>query len=184
VIGVIDYGVGNVQAFLTLYYRLGIQACRVQSPLDLDAVSRVVLPGVGHFDRAMHKLNSSGLRERLTERVLKEGVPLLGVCVGMQMLAASSTEGTPHMGWNDVEFVYGSDLWNRIEGSPPRFYFLHSYCFEATESAVVAARSDYGESIAAAVSSGNIHGVQFHPEKSHRWGERLLARFAGVDLDA
>jgi len=201
-IRVVDYGVGNIQAFLTTFKRLGLQAARARSPAELDDASRLILPGVGAFDHAMLLLNRSGLRDALEQRVLGERVPILGVCVGMQMLAASSEEGQlsglnwvqgrvrafatlpqvqglplPHMGWNDVRTGLSCKMFAGFEGVP-RFYFLHSYFFECEDRADVAGTAFYGMEIDVAVAKGNICGVQFHPEKSHHYGARMLKNFA------
>lgn len=202
-IGVIDYGVGNIRAFLTLFARLGVPACRADNLHKLDDATRLILPGVGHFDHAMQRLNDSGLRDHLDELVLGMKVPILGVCVGMQMLASSSEEGVakgldwipgkvkafsnhnsasslplPHMGWNTLQPKPNSSLFqDGFEGSP-HFYFLHSYYFDAADKGDVAALASYGTDFEAVVSRGHVHGVQCHPEKSHHWGAQLLKNFA------
>ena len=201
-IGVIDYGVGNVRAFLTLFARLGVPAHRADSVCRLDAASRLILPGVGHFDHAMQRLNDSGLRPHLDDLVLRKGVPVLGVCVGMQMLATSSEEGVeegldwvpgrvkafsnhaslsslplPHMGWNTLKPKLNSSLFRGGFEVGPQFYYLHSYYFDAADKIDVAAIANYGTDFEAVVSRGHIHGVQFHPEKSHHWGAQLLKNF-------
>lgn len=202
-IAVVDYGIGNIHAFLNVYRRLNIPACAARNAQELRGASRVILPGVGDFDHAMKRLDSSGIRDALCALVLQGGVPLLGVCVGMQMLARSSDEGTrpglgwldgevkcfktlppaaslprPHMGWNDVQAVEGSPLFNQLH-SDARFYFLHSYYFQCDRSEDIAATAVYGAEFTCAVKWRNIFGVQFHPEKSHHWGTRLLQNFAG-----
>lgn len=198
----VDYGVGNTQAFLTLFKRLGLLATRAANPEDLDGATRLILPGVGHFDHAMQSLNDSGMRPMLDELVLVDKVPVLGVCVGMQMLATGSDEGhlpglnwvpghvrafsvrpesvdlpMPHMGWNTVQPCDGAVLFPQIEKVLPQFYFLHSYYFEAQDRSDVAASAHYGFDFDAIVSKGHIHGVQCHPEKSHHWGMQLLKNF-------
>lgn len=201
-IRVVDYGIGNIQAFLNLFKRIGVEAARADtSDLLLDA-SHLVLPGVGHFDHAMQKLNDSGLRSRLEQLVLEECIPILGICVGMQMLATSSDEGSlpglnwipghvrsfeenkkcsglpmPHMGWNVLMPSPCSKLFSKGFNQSPEFYFLHSYFFDALDSEYVSATASYGFEFDAAISRGHIHGVQFHPEKSHHWGEQLIKNF-------
>jgi glutamine amidotransferase len=202
VICVIDYGVGNIQAFLNLFKRLGIDAQRASTIDELVGATRLVLPGVGHFDHAMQRLNDSGMRPRLEELVLGAFVPVVGVCVGMQMLAQGSDEGVlpglnwirgrvrsftsnpksadipmPHMGWNELQPSAGAKLFARGFDSVPQFYFLHSYFFDAQDKKDVAATAHYGVDFDAAVTRGNIHGIQCHPEKSHHWGEQLLKNF-------
>lgn len=201
-ISIVDYGLGNVRAFLNVYHRLNVPARAVSSAADLSAATKVILPGVGHFDHAMERLNASGMREALEERVLGARVPVLGICVGMQMLARSSDEGQlpglgwvagtvrrfgtrdefaglplPHMGWNDVRPAAANPLFAHLE-SNARFYFLHSYYMACEAGKDVAAAASYGIDFCCAVNSGNIYGVQFHPEKSHHDGTRLLRNFA------
>lgn len=202
-IRIVDYGVGNIQAFMTVFKRLGIDAQRATAPADLAGATRLILPGVGHFDHAMQRLNDSGLRPALETMVLGERVPVMGVCVGMQMLASGSDEGSlpglswvpgrvrafatnpqsanlpmPHMGWNDVRPAAGSTLFAVGFDDAPQFYFLHSFYFDAQDKADVAATAHYGMDFDAVVSRGHIHGVQCHPEKSHHWGAQLLQNFA------
>ena len=199
---IVDYGVGNVQAFLNLFKRVGVQACRADTPDALSGATRLVLPGVGHFDHAMQRLNDSGMRPKLEELVLGDQVPVLGICVGMQILAQGSDEGTlrglnwvpgrvrafasqpqssilpmPHMGWNELQPRAHSKLFSKGFEFGAQFYFLHSYFFDAEDKQDVAATASYGRDFDAVVSRGHIHGVQCHPEKSHHWGEQLLKNF-------
>jgi imidazole glycerol-phosphate synthase subunit HisH len=201
-IRIVDYGVGNIQAFATMFKRLGVPAERAHTTADLADATRLILPGVGAFDHAMQKLNQSGMREPLEAMVLGQQVPVLGVCVGMQMLASGSDEGVlpglnwitgrvrafantpeaaqlhmPHMGWNDVRAKPGAKLFTGFEPQP-RFYFLHSYYFDCFDKTEVAATATYGLEFACVVSKGHILGVQCHPEKSHRFGTQLLKNFA------
>ena len=204
-IRVVDYGVGNIQAFLNLFKRLGFDAQRAATPEGLLEATRLILPGVGHFDHAMQRLNDSGMRPLLDKLVLEEKVPVVGVCVGMQMLAQGSEEGSlpglnwlpgqvrafanhprsadlpmPHMGWNNLEICESAPLFDEGFDGAPQFYFLHSYYFEAEDRSDVAATAHYGFDFDAVVSRGHIHGVQCHPEKSHHWGEQLLKNFVEV----
>ncbi len=201
-ITIIDYGIGNLQAFLNVYKRLNIDATVAKESADLRGATKVILPGVGHFDHAMQQLNETGMREQLDDLVLEQKVPVLGVCVGMQMLAKASDEGAspglgwidgrvrgfsswepagelplPHMGWNDVRPVADSPLFDQLEDDA-RFYFLHSFFFECGSDANVLAVAQYGADFSCAVHADNIYGVQFHPEKSHHFGTRLLQNFA------
>lgn len=201
-IHIVDYGLGNIRAFLNVYRRLNIEARTAETSAELRGATHVILPGVGHFDHAMERLDASGMRAPLEELARDRRVPILGVCVGMQMLARSSDEGArpglgwinarvraftawepatalpmPHMGWNDVLPRSKHPLFGQMQGDC-RFYFLHSYFFECLTPSDVLAESDYGAPFACAVRSGNILGVQFHPEKSHHFGTTLLKNFA------
>ena len=201
-IRVVDYGVGNIQAFVTMFKRLGLPAERAHTAADLADATRLILPGVGAFDHAMERLNESGLRDALDTMVLAQQVPVLGICVGMQMLASGSDEGRltglnwvpgrvrafantpeaaelpmPHMGRNDLQLKPGTQLITGFEPQP-RFYFLHSYYFVADDKADVVATASYGLEFDCVVSRGYIHGVQCHPEKSHHFGAQLLKNFA------
>ena len=203
-ISIVDYGVGNIQAIANIYTRLNISAQIARTTEELARAERVILPGVGSFDWAMARLNNSGMRDVLDDLVLSKGKPVLGICVGMQMLAKRSEEGSleglgwmdaevkklnganrvtahraylPHMGWNDVEPCDDEGLFGEI-GATGRFYFLHSYYFAPKDQKAVLAVTDYGGAFASSVRAGNIYGVQFHPEKSHQWGIQLLKNFA------
>jgi len=169
-------------------------------PRDVFRASKLILPGVGHFDKGMRNLSSLGMIEPLRERVVRDRIPILGICLGMQMLARRSEEGReeglglirgdvvrfrfqdssilkiPHMGWNHVQFVGKSDLATGLEHEA-RFYFVHSYHMTCDNPADVLATTEYGYTFVSAVSCGHIFGVQFHPEKSHRFGMMLLKNF-------
>lgn len=196
---VIDYGVGNVASIRKMLLKAGIEEVLVSGrPEDLERAEKLILPGVGSFDDAMTRLRESGLAPLLERRALEEGVPLLGICLGMQMLGRGSEEGelpglgwidaesvrldpgglnVPHIGWNAIAPENGSRLFAGIEPED-RFYFLHSFEIRCRDAEDVAARSEYGSEFTCAVRRGNLHGVQFHPEKSHGAGARLLANFA------
>ena len=200
-IKIVDYGLGNILAFQNMCKRLNIATSVAKNADDFHGATKIILPGVGAFDHAMQLLDASGMRGPLDELVLDREVPVLGVCVGMQILAKSSDEGRscglgwidgtvkgfkslnqpdllrPHMGWNDVQPTAGSRLFAQLE-TDARFYFLHSFYFECARREDVAAVSNYGIDFSSAVSARNIHGVQFHPEKSHQFGAQLLKNFA------
>jgi len=203
-IAIIDYGLGNVKAFINVYKKLNIPLLIAKQAEDLGKATKVILPGVGAFDYAMQQLEKSGMRAALDEMVLDRHIPVIGVCVGMQMLAGSSEEGklpglgwitgevkrfnfthlknpisVPHMGWNTVKTVKNNGLLQGLE-SDARFYFLHSYYFHTAKTDDIIAVTDYGGEFVCAVNSGNVSGVQFHPEKSHQWGIRLLENFAKI----
>jgi glutamine amidotransferase len=201
-ITIIDYGVGNIFAFQNVFKRLGIPTKIAKTCQDLVDSEKLILPGVGSFDYAMNQLNTSGMREKLDELVIKKKVPVIGICVGMQMMGNRSDEGKleglkwidseilkfdvrlieqrtklPHMGWNDVTPIKGNPLFSGLEKNAI-FYFLHSYYFKCNNPFDSIAISDYGISFSSAVNHDNIFGIQFHPEKSHQYGEKLLHNFA------
>lgn len=197
-----NYGLGNVLAFAHIYERLNLSFEIATEPQELKKARRIVLPGVGAFDWAMTRLNESGLRDTLDDLVQRRQVPVLGVCVGMQMMAIGSEEGElpglgwldarvvrfstedagdvplPHMGWNDVRPVSNDGVFADIDA--PRFYFLHSYYIRPSKEQDILATARYGKVFAAAVRDGHIVGTQFHPEKSHQWGIDLLRNFAAL----
>ena len=201
-IGIIDYGLGNVAAFLTVYGKLNIPAMAVSSDYQFKEVNKLILPGIGAFDEAMNRLKQSSLIPPLHNFACEQRLPVLGVCVGMQLMAGSSEEGIipglgwlnasvrklpstaairlrlPHMGWNDVKPLSSNGLFKGLD--QPQFYFLHSYYFDTDQVNMVAAHSYYGEKFVCAVQQDNICGTQFHPEKSHEWGTMLLKNFADL----
>lgn len=199
-LAVVDYGQGNVGSVVNLFRRAGGRAELSGDPDELRAAQALVLPGVGAFDTCMRALRASGLVSLLEERVLGARVPLLGICVGMQMLTEGSDEGElpglgwvaghtrrlgvsgspelrlPHMGWNRVVPRRPGGLFAGMEDLA-RFYFVHSYRVECKDPADISGEADYGGRFVAAIEHGNICAVQFHPEKSHRFGQRLAANF-------
>ena len=201
-ITIIDYGLGNILAFINVYKRLNVPVNVAKNAVELAGSTKLILPGVGAFDHAMQLLKQSGMRETLDNLVLQQGVPVLGICVGMQILALSSDEGKlsglgwidgqvkkfdvsslphsthlPHMGWNDIKPVTAHPLFVGLE-KDARFYFLHSYYFKCNNAEDVLAESEYGATFSCTVRHKNIYGVQFHPEKSHHYGVQLLKNFA------
>lgn len=203
-ITIIDYGVGNIKAFVNIYKKLSIAIKVAQKPEDLVGATKLILPGVGHFDYAMKNFSDSGMMEITNQLVLESKIPILGICVGMQILGKSSEEGVlpglgwidakirkidstllkqstrlPHMGWNDVVVSNKNRLFTNLEESA-RFYFLHSYYFDPANKEDTIALSEYGKEFACAVNHENIYGVQFHPEKSHHYGISLLNNFANI----
>lgn len=203
-IGIIDYGLGNIKAFSNVYNRLNIPHFYISSREDLLKATKIILPGVGAFDHAMGMLNKSGLREDLDKAVLERKVPVLGICVGMQMMANSSEEGTmtglnwiegtvrkfsfsdpaiktrnplPHMGWNQIIVQKNSFLFDDLD-EEKRFYFLHSYYFDCVNKEHSAASAKYGFEYSCVVNKENVYGIQCHPEKSHHNGVTFLKNFA------
>ena len=201
-IAIINYGSGNVGAIANIYKQLKIEHFIATTPESLHSATKYILPGVGHFDKTMEYLERSCLRSALKENVEKKGKPLLGICVGMQILADSSEEGArsglgwipgrvlriktksdnirlPHMGWNSVDVRRDPlGMFDGVDGKTG-FYFLHSYYFHTDSDDTIEAEVNYGERFTCAVSNGrNIVGVQFHPEKSHTNGMKIFQNFA------
>lgn len=202
-IGIIDYGVGNLNAFQNIYKKSNIKSKIVSCKNDIYKCNKLILPGVGHFNHAINQLNNSGFKKTLDEMVLKNKIPVLGICVGMQMMARFSEEGNvnglgwlsadvkkinikklthkpllPHMGWNDLNVVGNSKI---ISSKKKQlFYFLHSYYVDCDNENEIIATSNYGEEFAAIVNKDNIFGIQCHPEKSHEDGVAFLQNFSKV----
>lgn len=205
-IAVVQYGLGNVAAFLHIFRQLGVPAISASAPEEVLAADKLVLPGVGAFDWAMSCLERSGLRGALDRAVHCEKKDVLGVCVGAQMMLERSEEGdmdglgwirgevralsrekksllVPHMGWNEAfPRSQGAKLFGENSGDAdgvPRFYFLHSFVMMPAEEESVFATTEYGGvNFACAIGHNNVLGTQFHPEKSHHWGVSLLSNFA------
>mgnify|MGYP002654773981 CR=1 FL=1 len=199
-IAVIDYDVGNITAVANMLQRLGIKCIITHKSEDVMEADRIILPGNGAFDQCIRNLRLSGLIPIIENRVLVGKIPLLGICVGAQMLGHSSEEGIepglgwidmtvnrfsdlgalplPHMGWQEVAYSDSlSPLLSMLEPAA-RFYFVHSYYMKPKNQEDILLTASYGHKFAAAVANGNIYGVQFHPEKSHRFGRQLLEGFA------
>lgn len=203
-IGIINYGVGNISAFKNIYKQLNIPIKIVSSENELDDVSKIILPGVGHFDYAMTRFQDSGMVNRVNQMVMQDKTPVVGICVGMQMMAKRSDEGElaglgwidaevkkfdpdltmgkmqlplPHMGWNDIEKSGNSPILEGLDHSS-RFYFLHSYYFVCNNPNDIIAQTNYGGIYTSAANHENVYGIQFHPEKSHKYGIQLLKNFA------
>ena len=195
---IVDYGMGNIGSLKNILKKIGHQAIISNDLNEIRNASKLILPGVGAFDWAISKLNDSGLREILDTLVLEKRIPILGVCVGMQIMASQSEEGVmpglnwikgkvlkldkniilPHMGWNRAKPLLRSDLFKNIED--PEFYFLHSYYYETEDEKHVLAVSEYGKFFTSAICNKNIFGTQFHPEKSHKNGIKILENFLKI----
>lgn len=203
-IGIIDYGSGNISAIAHIYKRQNIPFYVVSKPDELVNADRLILPGVGAFDETITLLESSGFRSVLDHAVLVEKKPILGVCVGMQVMGTSSEEGElkglnwipghvkkfhkehinfdaklPHMGWNSVSFEQNDLIFKNVDRKLG-FYFLHSYHFVCDKEAHVIASAEYGKHFTCAIQSQNVYGFQFHPEKSHENGIHLFTNFANL----
>lgn len=199
---IVDYGVGNLSSIQNMFKKIGIEVAITSNSHLIEKAEKIILPGVGAFDTCMTKLNESGLQPVLSKMVLQKKTPILGVCVGLQMLFEKSEEGLlpglgwikgtvvrfqrermdkdlkiPHMGWTEVAKAKPSRL---LEGADEeqRFYFVHSFHAHPKNTADILLVANYGYQFTAAVERENIIGVQFHPEKSHRFGMKLLENFA------
>ena len=200
-ITIVDYGMGNVGSICNMFKRIGT-AVEVTCDVDRIAAARkLLLPGVGAFDAAMSRIHECGLRDVLERKALQERIPVLGICLGMQLLTRSSEEGrlpglgwvnattrrfpmsrdlpVPHMGWNLARPGTPSRLTEGL-GAEPRFYFVHSYYVRMEDESKAILTAAYGIPFHAALQDGNIYGAQFHPEKSHRFGMQLLRNFANL----
>mgnify|MGYP000930792626 CR=1 FL=1 len=201
-IGIINYGLGNIQAIATVYKRLNIDCMIITKGIQCDEADRLILPGVGSFDYAMQKFKHSEVYEVVLDAVLQKKKPVIGVCVGMQMLADSSEEGQekglgwipgrvlklvsndslkeklPHMGWNNAVPIPGNPLFKGLDAS--YFYFVHSYYYEPSDPEDSIATAYYTKQFSCAVNRDNVYGVQFHPEKSHEFGMTLLKNFSEI----
>jgi glutamine amidotransferase len=199
-VGVVNYGMGNLGSVRRAFEDLGATVVIATEPSVLFYTDRIVLPGVGNFAEGMQRLRAGGWVEALNSLVREHQRPLLGICLGMQMLAAEGEEGgvtaalgfipgrirridalgctlrVPHVGWNEVDYTAPEPLFAGVpDGSD--FYFVHSYAFEPSDDRDVVARTDYGVPLVAAVRHGVVVGTQFHPEKSSRGGRQLLRNF-------
>lgn len=199
-ISILDYGIGNVGSVVNMLRHIGADARLASIPSEILDATALLLPGVGAFGVAMDTLREKGFIEPLRRRVLEDKVPILGICLGMQLLGSRSEEGdaeglgfieadfikfsfpqpspfkVPHMGWNTLTVVRDNPLIQAGEGEN-RFYFVHSYQARCAREEDVVALSDYGRPFVAAYGHDHIYGVQFHPEKSHKFGMRLLRNF-------
>jgi glutamine amidotransferase len=202
-ITIIDYGIGNLGSVLNMLKKVGASAKITGEPEEIIKAEKLLLPGVGSFDTAMNRINESGLSEILNKLVLEQGIPILGICLGMQLLMNGSEEGqlagfgwikgnaynfkgkipsslkVPHMGWNDITLNDNNSLTKGFYGEI-RFYFVHSYFVKVENPAHSIMKCNYGLEFDAAVHKNNIYGAQFHPEKSHRFGMQFLRNFAAV----
>ena len=199
-IAIVDYDIGNLGAVANMLGRLGVVSRITSDPADIAVADKIILPGNGAFDACMAGLRASGLIDVIEQRVLRDRVPLLGICVGAQMLGTHSEEGSerglgwlpmsvrrfpvdsglrvPQMGWNSV--IVRKPDHPMVQGIPDdaRYYFVHSYYMDPVDPADILLEASYGLPFAAAIARDNIAGVQFHPEKSHKFGLHLLGRFA------
>lgn len=199
---IVDYGIGNLGSVLNMLKRVGAPATISSDPVEIEKADKLILPGVGAFDAGMKQLQDSQLIGVLSEKALTRKTPTLGICLGMQLLMENSEEGelpglgwikgsnvrfrleegnghlkVPHMGWNTVEVKRADSLFKEL-ADEARFYFVHSYRVVCERESDVLATTNHGEDFVSALESGNIMGTQFHPEKSHKFGMKLLSNFA------
>jgi imidazole glycerol-phosphate synthase subunit HisH len=204
-ITIVDYGLGNIRAFENVYKRLNIETNLAKSVSDLTNSTNIILPGVGSFDHAMKLLNGSGMRDALDRLVLDRKVPVIGICLGMQIMGTYSEEGKlpglgwidgnaklfnadtmtsttqyPHMGWNSIKANREDKIFTDLD-TEPRFYFLHSYYFECQNRYDSIAKTTYGIEYTSVFNHENVYGIQCHPEKSHSNGVQLLKNFSQLN---
>jgi glutamine amidotransferase len=198
---IVDYGMGNLGSIANILRKVGSDAVVSRDPYVIEQASKLILPGVGAFDEGMKNIRTLGLQDVLARRALQDRIPTLGICLGMQLMARRSEEGNldglawldgdvkrfrfppdrselkvPHMGWNTVKAAKESLLLAQYE-EPPRFYFVHSYYVLCDDPGDVLATASHGGDFTAAFQKGNLMGVQFHPEKSHKFGMVLFRNF-------
>lgn len=200
---IIDYGMGNLNSVKRKLSRLGVNATISSDPIEIEKASKIILPGVGHFQKAIRNLKELKLWDILNETVLVKHTPILGICLGMQLMARQSEEGDangfgwfdadvvkfqvkdkltykiPHTGWNQIVKVKESILMQDIPDLS-EFYFVHAYHFRCNQPADILNETEYEYKFTSAVEKGNIFGVQYHPEKSHDIGEELLKNFINL----
>lgn len=203
---IVDYGMGNLNSILNMFKKIGVSALISNKISDLTYAQRMILPGVGAFDHGIASLQNSGLLPILNQRVLSDRVPVLGICLGMQLMTRGSEEGikpglgwvaaqtrrfttdqvapikVPHMGWNSARLEQSSALFEGLE-TENRFYFVHSYYVECDSDSSCLATTTHGIEFTSAMRHDNIFGVQFHPEKSHKFGMTILRNFSRLKLD-
>ena len=201
-ITIIDYGMGNLGSVHNMFKKIDVESKITSNLKEIKSASKLILPGVGSFDKAMQKINNSGIREVLDQIVLTNETPILGICLGMQLLTNSSEEGiekglgyinattkkfsfkekgmkVPHMGWNSVVNSSKSKL-TETSFKKSRFYFVHSYYVEVENQINSILKTNYGLEFDSAIHNKNIYGVQFHPEKSHKYGMQLFKNFSNI----
>jgi glutamine amidotransferase len=202
-IAIVDYGIGNLGSIANMLKRVGVASTFASTPKEIMDATALILPGVGAFDKGMDNLAERGFVDVLSEKVMSDRTPILGLCLGMQLFAESSEEGNrtglgwikgkcvrfrstneapikvPHMGWNHLDVVREHPLVANL-GAEQRFYFVHGYYLEGVPTENQVAVATHGSRFPAVIADGNVMGVQFHPEKSHSYGARLMRNFADI----
>lgn len=203
-ITIVDYGCGNLGSIQNMIKKIGGKAQISSDALQIASADKLILPGVGAFDTGIKNLHDKGLWDVLNKRVLEDKIPILGICLGMQLMTKSSEEGVlsglswieaetkrfdfdnlsekrkiPNMGWNYIQLKKSSILFNGMYENP-KFYFVHSYYVNCNQQEDVLAQAEYGNIYDCAFEKDNIFGVQFHPEKSHKYGMKLLENFTAL----
>ena len=196
---IIDYGMGNLRSVQKAFERINVTANITNNPLDLTNANKIILPGVGHFQQGMKNLSETGFVDAIREQIIKDK-PILGICLGMQLLTSFSEEGNvyglgvvpgktlkfpfsklkiPHMGWNSLNIIKETKFSNNIS-KDDLFYFVHSYYVKCSNITDVLFQTEYGITFDSGFQHGNIFGVQFHPEKSHKSGLSVLSNFISL----
>ena len=201
-ITIIDYKAGNVRSIQNMLKKIGTKSIISNKIEDIEKAEKLILPGVGSFDYGMEQLENSGLLPVLNKKVIEQKTPILGICLGVQLFTKKSTEGNkdglawidaetvafdklklssnykiPHMGWAEINYNKDCKLFKDFHEQPPRFYFVHSYHLKANNEEDVIATTSYGYQFVVGLKKDNIIGVQFHPEKSHKFGMQVLRNF-------
>lgn len=200
---VVDYGMGNLRSVEKKLIRVGAKVHISSDIKSIGSASKLVLPGVGHFANGVNKLKESGIWDILNKKVLIEKTPILGICLGMQLMAKFSEEGNveglgwfdaevvkfhvkdilkykvPHMGWNNAVLNKESDLFRNVPNES-MFYFVHSYYIKCNNNADILSTTEYEYEFTSSIQRENIFGTQFHPEKSHDWGEQIFQNFINI----
>ena len=199
-ISILNYGMGNLASIYNMFKKVGVPSKQIMTANEINSARALVIPGVGKFDHAIHQIQSMGLREALDQAALVRKIPILGICLGMQLMTRSSEEGQlpglgwvkadtrlidgarqnlriPHMGWNLLKVEKASPYYDD-EFSEQRFYFVHSYAVHCDDSDDILTSTDYAGMFVSSFAANNLVGVQFHPEKSHKFGARFFYKFA------
>ncbi len=204
-ITIIDYKAGNVRSIQNMLKKIGVNSIISDKIEDIEKASKLILPGVGSFDYGMQQLEDSRLLPILNKKVIEQKTPILGICLGAQLFTKQSDEGKkkglnwldaetvafdksklpenhkiPHMGWEEINYNESCKFFQNMHEVPPRFYFVHSYHLKANNQSDVIATTNYGYEFAVTLKKDNIVGVQFHPEKSHKFGMQFLRNFISL----